>query len=182
LESDVFSENVIVCSVWDNERVSDEDIVTGDVIPQINCTADANAIIKLEMEAHHECTEKDTIEAVEINFVGTLDEIGENDDALRNIFIEKLDEDQYIENGTRKIPNFKVTVKESEIITIILENWEERYNFDAFKNFNFENKIIRITQVERLLAGLSSFLAGFHPSQAPSVWKSFFQLNPIRYS
>ena len=71
---------------------------------------------------------------------------------MNDILIEKLDEEQYIENGTRKLQNFKVTVKESEIITNMFEKWKERYNFDelAFKNRNFENKSIRITQVERL--------------------------------
>ena len=38
-----------------NERVSAEAIVAGDVIPQIDGTADANANFKLEMEVHNEC-------------------------------------------------------------------------------------------------------------------------------
>ena len=85
--------------------------------------------------------------------MGTLDEILENDDALRDIFIEKLDEEQLIENGTRKLHNFKVTVKENEIIINILEKWKEQYNFDelAFKNFNFEN-FTRLLSLETVLS------------------------------
>ena len=123
---------------------------------------------------------EDIIEAVETNFVGTLDEIGENDDALRNIFIEKLDEEQYIENGTRKLQNFKVTVKESEIITNMFEKWKERYNFDelAFKNRNLKNKSIRITQVERLQAGLSSFPSWFSSEPDSFSLETVFPAKP----
>ena len=47
-----------------NESVSEEDILAGDVIPQVDGTADANANFKIEMKAHHECSEEDIVEAL----------------------------------------------------------------------------------------------------------------------
>ena len=48
--------------------------------------------------------------------------------------------------------NFKIAVKDDDKSTALIESWNERYNFDelAFKNYDYENKSIRIEKATRL--------------------------------
>ena len=112
-----------------------------------------DAVYELEIESHDSSTEDDVIEVLEANFYGTLDDkCVEKNDPSRNIIIQNLNVENHLENEHRKIVNYKVIAKDNDTVQEIFESWKERYNFDelAFKNYDFENKSIRIRQVSRL--------------------------------
>jgi hypothetical protein len=107
--------------------VTEEDISNGR-IPQINGTADGDAYYELKIEAHNACTESDVVEALEAKFYGTLDDENvEKNDPIRYIIVQHSNVESHLENEPRKILNYKVSVKENEIVGNIFEKWKERY-------------------------------------------------------
>ena len=65
------------------------------------------------------------------------------------LVIQNLKLESPCQNGKQKIVNFKIAVKENALATNIIESWRERYNFGelAFKNYDYENRSIRIDKV-----------------------------------
>ena len=120
-------------------------------IPQIDGLVDSDASYKLQIEAHDDCTEEEVLEALDANFHDTLkDKIKGDNKELNHLVIQNLNEESACEN--EKLMNFKIEVKENVLATSIIESWKERYQFDelAFKNYDYENRSIRIDKVTRL--------------------------------
>ena len=123
--------------------------VTNSPIPQIDGTADSTICYELEVEAHKKCSNDDIIEAIETNFLGSLDEQNvEKCDPLRYLVVKKSIGKQVGQN----IQVYEVNIKENEISTNIIEGWNEWYTFDnlAFKNSVYDEIDIRIRGVQRL--------------------------------
>ena len=122
-------------------------------IPQVDGLVDSVADYELQIEAHEDCTEEEVTEAVEANFLGTLSDQKEGNNAeLNHLVIKNLNLESACENDKRKIVSYKVTVKENVLATSIIESWKERYKFDelAFQNYDYENRSIRIDKVTRM--------------------------------
>jgi hypothetical protein len=122
-------------------------------IPQIDGIVDSDARYELLIETHDNCTEEEVIEALEANFHGTLSDQKEgNNEELNHLVIQNLELESPCQNEKRKIVKFKIAVKENVTATNIIESWKERYNFDelAFKDYDYENRSIRIDKVTRL--------------------------------
>lgn len=122
-------------------------------IPQIDGTADSDVYYKLQIETHETCTQEEVIEALEANFFETISDKKEGgNEYIHHLFIENLDVESLLETKSRKFMNFKIAVKDDDKSTALIESWNERYNFDelAFKNYDYENKSIRIEKATRL--------------------------------
>ena len=107
--------------------------------------------LDIELGAFENVTE--VIEALDANFHVTLkDQIEGDTKELNHLVIQNLNKESACENEKRKIMNFKIAVKENVLATSIVESWKERYHFGelAFKNYNYENRSIRIDKVTRL--------------------------------
>ena len=161
-------EAVEIVEVEKEKVVSEEDATNSDTeddasgieterepfkIPQVDGLVDSVVSYELKIEAHEDCTEEEMTEALEANFHGTISDKKEGDNQeLNYLVIQNLNLESACENNKRKIVSFKVAVKENVIATSIIESWKERYNFDelAFKNYNYENRSIRIDMVTRL--------------------------------
>ena len=90
---------------------------------------------------------------MEANFFETISDKNEGGNAyIHHLFIENLDVESLLETKSRKFMNFKIAVKDDDKSTALIESWNERYNFDelAFKNYDYENKSIRIEKATRL--------------------------------
>ena len=77
------------------KALAEEKGVTMSPIPQVDGACDVNSEVEYEIviDAHETCTSEDIIEAIDTNFIGALDEIGNKENYhLRNIIIEKQNE------------------------------------------------------------------------------------------
>ena len=104
---------------------------------------------EVQIEAHDTCTEDEIIEAIEANFYETLGEDKVENEDLKYLLIQNLNEERCLENENRKIMKYKITVRENPSCREIIESWRERYKFDelAFRNYDYENRSIRIREV-----------------------------------
>ena len=124
-------------------------------IPQVDGAVDSEAEYEFVIDAHETCTSDDIIEAIQTNFLGNLDDrkVGKSD-RLRDISIEKLNKDVEINlnSGKIKLQMFKVVVKDSEVTTKIIEEWNELYNFDdlAFTRAVYDRVQIVVRGVQKL--------------------------------
>ena len=133
----------------------EEGIGAGSPIPQVDGAGDSEAEYELVIDAHKTCTSDDIVEAIETNFLGNLDDkkVGKSD-RLREISIEKLDKKVEInlDTGPIKLQIFKIVVKDSEVATKIIEEWNELYNFDdlAFTRAVYDQVKIVVRGVQKL--------------------------------
>ena len=122
-------------------------------IPQIDGNADGEAHYELKIETHDDCTHNEIVEAMEANFFGTIDDKKiEDSDYLKSWIIQHLKKESLLENEKRKVVNYRIAVKENDSVRRIIRSWQGRYNFDelAFKNYDYENRNIRILDVLRV--------------------------------
>ena len=107
---------------------------------------------ELKVDPHTKCTFEDIYEAVETNFIGTLDEakIGEKEPS-RNFRLKKLRK-----AGMKdEFPNmqvFEMTVKDTEDAKNAVESWKDQFNFDdlAFKNSVYGEIKIKVREVVKV--------------------------------
>ena len=116
-------------------------------IPQLDGTGDVKAKYELKIEAPEVVTHEDIVEAIDANFLGTLDDVNvEKNNFLRHFNVKKVTDDQSL------LKIYTMVVNDDPIVTDIVEGWKERYKFDelAFKNYDYENIKIRVKEVKRL--------------------------------
>ena len=109
------------------------------------------------------CKSYDLIEAIEVNFDGSIDELKiEKIDECRYFQVNKLAEYLKDENVEKKTWKCRVSVKNCEVAKDILESWKNRYKFDdlAFRNAvygtgteNIGRVNVRILEVKNLFQG-----------------------------
>ena len=152
-----------------NAKKADSDlteIVTEEVIDGVS---DASEVVsetveyELKLEAHVTCKSYDLIEAIEVNFDGSIDELKiEKIDKCRYFRVNKLEDEPKDENVEKKTWKCRVSVKNCEVAKDILESWKNRYKFDdlAFRNAvygtgteNIGRVNVRILEVKNLFQG-----------------------------
>ena len=127
-------------------------------IPQVDGIFDVKAEAEYEVmiDAHETCTSEDIIEAIHTNFIGALDEIKDFDnDHLRHIVIEQQTKplgERKSENNFKNLQVFRVVVKKNDVLTNIIEGWNDGIFDDlAFRNAVYDTGIkIDVIEVLRL--------------------------------
>ena len=126
------------------------------VIPQIDGNDDLkddDKVYELKIEAHEKCKNHDIVEAIEVNFDGTLDDRKvEKNDSIRNICVQKSLEKQASDKENRNLQTYTVVIKKGDITENIIEGWKKIHNFDdfAFRGSDCKNIRIRIREVQNL--------------------------------
>ena len=126
--------------------VNDEEISKVDKETQTDEKSDV-AEYELKMEAHEMCKNYDIIEAIEVNFDGTLDDMKvDKEDTMRKILVQKMRERQ------NELPVYIVLVKNDDTAKEIIESWREVHKFDdyAFHRTDLKKIRIRVNQVKNL--------------------------------
>ena len=82
---------------------------------------------KLMIEAHETCRNYDIIEAIEVNFDGTLnDKRVEKNDASRDILVQKIEE-----KTNDDLLKYSVVINNNETAKDVIESWRETHKFDG---------------------------------------------------
>ena len=142
------------------QLVTEEVIIDGTKIPQVDGVNDDNEVVasenieyELKVDAHTKCKNYDVIEAIEVNFDGTLDELKvEETDTCRNILVQKLE--RKIENNDeeRQSLMYRVVVKNCKVAEDVIESWKERHKFDdlGFRNYVYGVVNVKIQEVQKM--------------------------------
>ena len=119
-----------------------------------------NIEYELNVEVHEKCKNYDVVEAIEVNFDGTIDDLKiEKTNSCRDILVNKLWSDLKNEDEGTKTWKYRVSIKNCDVAKDILESWKERYKFDdlAFRNAvygtgmdNIGRVNVRILEVKKL--------------------------------
>ena len=110
---------------------------------------------ELKIDAHVDCKNYDLVEAIEVNFDGSLDDMkAEKDDVGRYIQVQKEHDPKDDSNceGDRKLSVYRVSITNCENSKAVIESWRERHNFDdlAFHRAVRDKINIRIREIKRL--------------------------------
>ena len=115
---------------------------------------------ELKVESHVKCKNYDVVEAIEVNFDGTIDDLKiDKTNICREILVSKLESEIKIEDEGAIMWRYRVTIKNCDVAQNILESWKERYKFDdlAFRNAvygtgmkNIGRVNVRIAEVTKL--------------------------------
>ena len=109
--------------------VNDEDTSKIDKETQTDEKSDV-AEYELKIEAHEMCKNFDIIEAIGVNFDGTLDDMKvDKEDTMRKILVQKMRERQ------NELPVYIVLVKNDDIAKEIIESRREVHKFDDYTLF-----------------------------------------------
>ena len=140
--------------------VTEEVTIDGNEIPQVDGVNDDGEVVasedieyELKVDAHTKCKNYDVIEAIEVNFDGTLDELKvEKNDSCRNILVQKLEKKLENNDEERQSLMYRVVVKNCKVAEDILESWKERHKFDdlGFRNYVYGVVNVRIKEVQKL--------------------------------
>ena len=140
----------------EEDTVAEED----NNIPQIDGSSDDNETEKseiayeLKIDAHENCKNYDVIEAIEVNYDGTLNDLKiDEHDRSRYILIQKLREEPCDINDEKRVKSiYRVLVNDNEVSKSIVESWKDPYKFDdlAFRSAVYDKIQIRIQEVQKI--------------------------------
>ena len=110
---------------------------------------------ELKVEAHEDCRNYSIIEAIEVNFDGTLDDMKvDKCDGSRYIVVQKENKREKVEKleHDRNVLLYKVVIKNCESSRSVIESWTDRYKFDdlAFNGAVRDKINVRIREVQKL--------------------------------
>ena len=106
-----------------------------------------NLEYELKVDAHLDCKNYEIIEAVEVNFDATLDDLKvEKENKARDILVWKEQDINIVEDeDVRKFMIYKVRIRNSEESKAIVESWKESHTFDDLTFMGaVRNKNLRI--------------------------------------
>ena len=140
--------------------VTKEVTIDGNEIPQVDGVNDDGEVVasedieyELRVDAHTKCKNYDVIEAIEVNFDGTLDELKvDKTDSCRTILVQKLERKLENNDEERQSLIYRVVVKNCKVAGDILESWKERHKFDdlGFRNYVYGVVNVKIQEVQKL--------------------------------
>ena len=108
-----------------------KEIITEEVMDGVPDTSEVAASdtveYELKVEAHVTCKNYDLIEAIEVNFDGSIDDLKvEKTDQCRYFLVNKLENDLKNENIEKKTWKCRVSVQNCDMAKDILESWKDR--------------------------------------------------------
>jgi hypothetical protein len=142
-------------------HVAEEDIIDdSSTISQIDGSQDDTEKVthetseyQLKVEAHEKCQNYDIIEAIEVNYDGTMDDLKiEKNDPARFILVQKEIEADRIDDRNINLVAYRVIVRDKEVAKTIIEGWREPHKFDdlAFRKAVYGKIRVRIREVQKL--------------------------------
>ena len=106
----------------------------------------------MKIDAHENCKNYDVIEAIEVNYDGTLNDLKiDEHDRSRYILIQKLREEPCDINDEKRVKSiYRVLVNDNEVSKSIVESWKDPYKFDdlAFRSAVYDK--IQIQEVQKI--------------------------------
>ena len=116
-----------------------------------------SAEYELKMDVHANCTDQDTMEVIQTNFIEDLKVRAKDKqfEELKLFKIKKVQDKQVIrkiEGVFRNLEIFRIVIKDHEIARNIIEDWKEIQNFDsrAFRNSHNSEMVIEVKEIRKL--------------------------------
>ena len=103
---------------------------------------------EIKIKAHEMCKNFDIVEAIEVNFDGTLDNMKvDKEDAIRYIHVQKIRE-----QPENELPVYRIVIKNDDVAKDIIEGWKEVHKFDdyAFHRSDLKKVRVRVNNVKKL--------------------------------
>ena len=129
-------------------------------IPELDGSSDdseaenSEIAYELKIDAHENCKNYDVIEAIEVNYDGTLNDLKiDEHDRSRYILVQKLREEPCDINDEKRVKLiYRVLVNDNEVSKSIVESWKDPYQFDdlAFRSAVYDKIHIRIQGVQKI--------------------------------
>ena len=116
-----------------------------------------SAEYELKMDVHASCTDQDTMEVIQTNFIEDLKVRAKDKqfEELKLFKIKKVQDKQVIrkiEGVFRNLEIFRIVIKDHEIARNIIEEWKQTQNFDsrAFRNSHNSEMVIEVKEIRKL--------------------------------